>query len=176
MADGEHSIKCPYCDAVVSQRHGGWARTRHPPASLPGSCSVTDPNNRCVPPARRTTSSWAWPREQRDLCPDLGSPSARVTSEATFDPTATVVGADPRSLAEPPNQGRAVVERCGRRDVHPDPGAYGFFMTMLAAQLAKLDALYFQATGHWPERPYLDRVLVAKSRELAEALLERDDF
>ncbi|WP_189670859.1 hypothetical protein [Promicromonospora soli] len=41
-------------------------------------------------------------------------------------------------------------------------------------QLAELDAMFFQVAGHWPDRPRLDPVLVAKSRELAEALLEAD--
>ncbi|MFD2794575.1 hypothetical protein ACFS27_13545 [Promicromonospora vindobonensis] len=47
-------------------------------------------------------------------------------------------------------------------------------MTIPAEQLAEMDALFFQVAGRWPERPDLDRVLVAKSRELAEALLEGD--
>ncbi|WP_199230337.1 hypothetical protein [Promicromonospora sp. AC04] len=47
-------------------------------------------------------------------------------------------------------------------------------MTTSAEKLA--DALFFQVAGYWPERPSLDRVLVAKSRELAEVLLESDNL
>ncbi|WP_454857527.1 hypothetical protein [Promicromonospora soli] len=45
-------------------------------------------------------------------------------------------------------------------------------MTVPVEQLAELDAMFFRVAGHWPDRPRLDPVLVAKSRELAEALLE----
>ena len=47
-------------------------------------------------------------------------------------------------------------------------------MTAAVKQLAEIDAMFFQVVGYWPDRPRLDRVLVAKSRELAEVLLEAD--
>ena len=58
----------------------------------------------------------------------------------------------------------------------PSSDPYVLPMTTSAEKLAELDALFFQSAGYWPERPGLDRVLVAKSRELAEVLLESDDL
>lgn len=48
-------------------------------------------------------------------------------------------------------------------------------MTSPVEQLAELDAMFFRVAGTWPDRPKLDPVLVAKSRELAEVLLEADE-
>ena len=39
--------------------------------------------------------------------------------------------------------------------------------------LAQMDAMFFEVEGRWPDRPALDLVLRARSREIAEALLEQ---
>lgn len=54
-------------------------------------------------------------------------------------------------------------------------GVYGARMNAPVKQLVELDAMFFQVAGYWPDRPRLGPVLVAKSRELAEALLEANE-
>lgn len=64
------------------------------------------------------------------------------------------------------------IRRSTRQQARPTVPAYGCSMTVPVEQLAELDAMCFRVAGQWPDRPRLDPVLVAKSRELAEALLE----
>jgi hypothetical protein len=64
------------------------------------------------------------------------------------------------------------IRRRTQQQARPTAPAYSCSMTVPVEQLAELDAIFFRVAGHWPDRPRLDPVLVAKSRELAEALLE----